>query len=630
MSGVSTTRKLVKRALAVSVALACLALRAEAEVVRVDVARRADVGTSGYEKIVGTIHFAINPSNPRNAVIVDLDKARTNVDRRVEFSADLYILRPKDAARSNGVALVEVSTRGNKGLLSLFGRATSGGLDPSTDADLGDGFLTRLGYTLVWVGWQFDVPREGGRLKLDAPVATGVSAVVRAQFTPDKRVNEKTLDDLVGYSLDPNVADASLTVRDGAYGDAKPVARAEWTLRGNTLTLKGGFESGRTYQFAARATDLPIAGTGLAAFRDTSSWLKYRPDALATVTYAYAYGLSQSGRFLRTFLYYGFNSDEKGRQVFDGVLAHIAGGARLSINERGARPNAGKAPSPAFPFADIAMRDPVSGRVDGLLDNDRARANQPKVFYTNTAVEYWLGDRSAALVHTSPDGKADVTPPQNVRIYFLTGTQHVPARFPSTITTGQQPANPVEYAWTMRALLTAMDRWVRQGTAPPASQHPNLADGTLVSASELSFPEIPGVQSPRIILGGREGATVLPFLVPAVDADGNERSGVRTAEQAVPVATFTGWNFRNQTIGATDQLVGLMGSAIPFSRTAAEKKSGDTRPSIAERYESRDRYLALASAHCAKLVEGGYLLAVDVPQVMKRVTDQWEMASRAR
>lgn len=620
----------MKRTLIVTLALACLALRAEAEVLRVAVSTRTDVGNSGYEKIVGTIYFAISPADPRNVAIVDLDKARLNADRRVEFSADFYILKPKDAARSNGVALVEVANRGNKGLLSFFARATSGGLDPSSDADLGDGFLTRQGYTMVWVGWQFDADRTGGRVKLDAPIAPGLSGGVRARFTPDQRTNDMTLADLAGYSLDPSGQDASLTVRDGAYGHATRIARAEWSLHGHTLTLKGGFEPGRTYEIAVRATDLPIAGTGLAAFRDTASWLKYRPDALASVRYAYAFGLSQSGRFLRTFLYYGFNSDERNRPVFDGIFAHIAGGARLSINERGAVPNGGKAPSPAFPFADAAIRDPISGRVDGLLDNERARVHQPKVFYTNSAVEYWSGDRLAALVHTSPDGKADITPPQNVRAYFLAGTQHVPARFPSTTTRGQQPDNPLEYAWTLRALLTAMDGWVRQGTPPPTSQYPKLADNTLVSPSVLSFPDIPGVQSPRMVSGGREGDTPLPFLVPAVDADGNERSGVRTAEHAVPVGTFTGWNFRNHTLGATNQLVGLIGSAIPFSRTAAEKRAGDMRPSIAERYGSKERYLTLASEHCAKLVEGGYLLASDVAQVMKRVADQWELVSRDR
>jgi hypothetical protein len=619
----------MKKTILILAALACVALRADAEVVRVDVAKRTDIGTSGYEKIVGTIHFAIDPADARNKVIVDLDKAATNKDHRVEFSADLYILRPKDAARSNGVALVEVSNRGGKGLLSTFSRAASGGLDPATDADLGDGFLTRQGYTLVWVGWEFDVTRQGG-IKMAPPVAQGLNAIVRAEFTPNARGNEQTVGDVATYTpVDPMAADSTLTVRDGPYGKAETIPHARWSLKGNVITLEGGFAPGRTYELAYRSANLPISGAGMAAFRDTASWLKYQPDALAPARHSIAWGSSQSGRFLRTFMYYGFNSDEKGRQVFDGVMAHIAGGARLSLNERAATPTAlGMFNATAFPFANAATRDPISGRTEGLLDNDRGRANQPKIFYTNTSVEYWGGGRSAALIHTTPDGRSDLAPPDNVRIYFLTGAQHGPARFPTRATNGQQPENPLEYVWTLRALLTSMDRWVRQGAAPPPSQYPRLSDGTLVRIDGVEFPVIPGVQSPRIIPGGRQDMKMLPFLVPQVDADGNERAGVRTAEQAVPVATYTGWNFRSPAIGGPKELVSLMGSAIPFAKTAAERtKTRDLRRSIEERYATRDRYLAQAREHTSKLVSGGYLLADDVPQVMKRIEDQWGYAT---
>jgi hypothetical protein len=278
----------------------------------------------------------------------------------------------------------------------------------------------------------------------------------------------------------------------------------------------------------------------------------------------------------------------------------------------------------AFPFADAAQQDPVSGQTEGLLDNERARQNQPKIFYTNTAVEYWGGGRSAALIHTSADGKADVTPPGNVRVYFLTGAQHGPTRFPPRTSTGQQRENPVEYVWTQRALLVAMDHWVKQGAAPPASQHPRLSDGTLVRAERIPFPAIPGVPSPRIIPGARQASTMLPLLVPQVDEDGNERAGVRVPEHAVPVATYTGWNFRGQSIGGPTYLVALMGSSVPFAKTRAERaKATDPRPSIEERYPSKEAYLALARGQPDRLVKGGYLLPDDVPQVMKRVEDQW-------
>lgn len=605
------------------VAIVYLALPAAAEVVRVDVSKRVDVGTSGYEKIVGTIHFAVDPANPRNAVIVDLDKARHNSHGQVEFSADLYILRPKNATVSNGVALIEVSNRGRKGLLSGFSRARPS-LDPSTDADLGDGFLTKQGYTLVWVGWQFDVSGADS-MKFIAPIATGVSALVTAEVTPNAPATEATFGDLASYApVDPSSGDTTLTVRDSPFGAETPVARANWQLRGNTVTMADGFEPGRIYQLTYRAMDLPVVGAGFAAFRDTASWLKHDPAALTPIRYAYTFGSSQSGRFLRTFLYQGFNTDERGRQVFDGVMAHIAGGARLSLNVRGAAPNASSAYNVTnFPFANVATRDPIEGVTEGLLHNSRARDNQPKIFFTNSAVEYW-NSRAAALIHTTPDGKTDLAPPDNARIYFLAGTQHSPAPFPARLTTGQQPVNPVQYWWTLRALLTAMDGWIRNGKTPPPSQYPKLSDGSLVPLEALSFPSIPGVQSPRVIKGSQQGSVKLPQLLPQVDSDGNEVAGVRSVEQAVPVATYTGWNFRSPKVGNSKELVSLTGSSIAFPTTTAERQhTKDPRRAIEERYTSKEQYLTLARAHADKLVSDGYLLASDVPLVLERMDELW-------
>ena len=156
-----------------------------------------------------------------------------------------------------------------------------------------------------------------------------------------------------------------------------------------------------------------------------------------------------------------------------------------------------------------------------------------------------------------------------MRAYFLTGTQHGPAPFPAPTGLGQQPPNPLKYWWTLRALLVAMTDWVTKGTAPPASQVPRLADGTLVPPGQAGIPEDPGVQSPAMVPGPRYDGRDLPFLVPQVDADGNEVAGIRTAEQRVPMATYTGWNFRGPAIGGTKQLVNLLGTARPFARTRA-------------------------------------------------------------
>jgi hypothetical protein len=607
---------------------------AQGEVTRVEIASRAPVGASGYEKIVGTVHFAIDPNAPRNRVIVDLDKAPKGAAGRVEFSSDFYLLRPLDAGRSNRVALVEVSNRGRKGLLTGFSRAPAN-LDPSTDQDLGDGFLTSQGYTLAWVGWQFDVQRRGGLMRFDAPRAAGVSTIVRAEFIPNDRATDTTVTDLVGYEpADSSASDTTLTVRDAQYGVPRPVERSRWQLKGHVVTMPGGFEPGRIYEIAYRTANPAIAGAGLAAFRDFAAWLKRGQagplDLGVRAKWTVAYGSSQSGRFLRTFLYYGFNADEKDEQVFDGVMSHIAGGARLSLNERGATPNAlSLFSATAFPLADQAMRDPASGRREGLLDNDRARRHQPKIFYTNSSVEYWGGGRSAALVHTSIDGRRDLTLPDNVRFYHFAGTQHSPAQFPARVTTGQQAENPVEYWWSMRALLMGMDRWVRQGTPPPASQYPKLADGTLVRSTEVAFPSLAGVPSPTSIPGARTGETSLPLLVPQVDADGNERGGIRSPEVAVPVATYTGWNFRSASIGGPSLLVALMGSAMPFAATRAARAAGDPRRAIDERYGSHERYAELVRSAAEGLVAAGYLLSADVPQVVKRAEAHWTAVHQA-
>ena len=609
------------------------AVQAAAEVTRVDITRRADVGTSGYEKIVGTIHFAVDPNDANNQVIVGLDKAPRNASGKVEFSADLYILQPRDAARSNGVALVDVVNRGRK--MTLNGYSRGGTLDPATEADLGDGFLTRQGYTLVWVGWQFDVQRRNNLMGIDVPRAAGVTVTARAEFTPNDRNPDTTVADLVGYPVMGDGSDASLTVRDGPFGEPQEIPRARFQLKGNVVSMPGGFEPGRTYQISYRTQNPAIAGVGLAAFRDTASWLKHDASAPSHPRYSIAFGSSQSGRFLRTFLYHGFNTDERGRQVFDGVIAHIAGGARLSLNEAGATPNSlGMYSATMFPFADAALRDPASGKTDGLLEKARARGHMPKVFYTNSSVEYWGGGRSAALVHSTPDGRANQPLPDNVRAYLFAGTQHSPGQFPPRTGAVQQQAdNPVQYWWPMRALLVSMTQWVTGGTLPPPSQHPQFkaSGATIAKASDLPFPAIPGVQSPRIVAPGRDGGHALPLLVSQVDADGNELAGIRLPDVSVPLATYTGWNFRSPAVGGTKELVALAGSSIPFAPTKAKRTAaGDPRLSVEERYASKDEYLRRVRDAADKLVKERYILADDIQPIVAHAGEMWEFVASSR
>ena len=624
-----TTRRPLKVLFLLLLALVAPLRDARAELVRVEVSTRSDIGSSGFEKIVGIAHFEIDPANERNAVIADVGRAPRTAGGKVAFSADLYIIRPKDEAKSNGIALVEVLNRGRKLVMNGFIR--NGANDPASEADLGDRFLLDRGFTLVWVGWEFDVRRQNGQMGISVPSTQGLFGQVSGDFTPSNDNAVQTVGDLVGYApADPAAADSTLTVRDRQYAKAETIARGKWSIAGNTVTLQGGFQAGRIYTVTYRAKELPVSGLGLAAFRDTGSWIKHNPSSLVRATQTLAFGSSQSGRFLRTFLYAGMNGDEQGRQVFDAAWVHIAGAAGLDVNARGATPTSLTMYTiTRFPYANQALTDPLTGRVDGLLVNPRARAFRPKMFFTNTSVEYWGGGRSAALVHTSPDSKTDLDLGPDTRVYYLTGAQHGPARFPTSVGNGQQPDNPLEYWWTMRALMAGMERWMKTGAAPPESRYPKLADGTLVPARQVAFPALPGVQSPRGVEPLQRDEKPVPFLVPQVDTDGNEVAGVRTPESLVPMATYTGWNFRNLSSGGGHLLVSLLGSRIPFPKTAAEASaSHDPRKPVAERYASKDAYMTQARQVADDLVKGGYLLPGDVAQVMRRMDAQWGEATK--
>ena len=349
--------------------------------------------------------------------------------------------------------------------------------------------------------------------------------------------------------------------------------------------------------------------------------------------YAYASGPSQDGRFLRQFLYEGFNADEQDRRVFDGMMPHIAGSARgADFNSRFARPNGlGFYIASLFPFLDLDQHDPVTGKTDGILMR-LTPEQRPKIFYTNSSGEYWGGGRAAALLHTTLDGSADAKEADNVRNYLFAGTQHVPGGYLPSQGPGQQRPNANPYSFGQRALLVALDRWVRDGVPPPPSAHPRLADGTLVPRDKIGFPELPGVRSPRTIpagyradLPGPHTAHPLPLLVPQVDRDGNETAGIRLPNVAVPLATYTGWNFRNPSIGQPNEILALTGSFVPFPVTkAAREQAGDPRLSIEERYGSRERYQALVKDAADKLVQQRYLLSEDVPRVVARALATWD------
>ena len=629
--------------LVLAVALLGISAPAQGEVTRLEVTSRTEVPGYAYEKVVGRIYFAVDPGHARNRIVVDLDKAPRAANGQVEFSADFYMLRPTSASNGggaevgNGAALVDIVNRGRL----TFGRF--GAPNDSPDP-IGDGFLLKRGFTIVAVGWEFDVPAAGGLLRLNAPVARDggqtITGMVGTFFVPDSR-KPLVVSALSGYTpLDADSPESVLTVRDSLAMPATKLPRSQWTVTSsNRVTLAGGFEPGRTYEISYKAANPAEGGLGFAAVRDTAAWLRHGADSATPAKFVYAFGASQSGRFLREFLYEGFNTDERGVRVFDGALAHIAGAGRLDLNSRWSTPiECCSTYATAFPFTTNAQRDPVSGISEGLIENERARDNQPKLFLTNTGVEYWSsGGRAAALTHTTPDGARDISLPENVRIYLLAGTQHGTGPFPPARGAGQQLLNPNVQSWVLRALLVAMDRWVRDGIAPPDNRQPRLDQGTLVDVSKIAFPSIPGVHSPlgltsgarianAFLKGGAGAGAKLPLLVPQVDADGNELAGIRLPEVAVPLATYTGWNFRAPAVGGADRLYPLLGSYIPFARAQSQRESQkDPRPAVDERYATRDAYMAKIQQAAAELVKGRYLLEEDAAAVAARAADHWDL-----
>jgi hypothetical protein len=648
----------ILRASMVSIMLLAADATANAEVSRIEITSRSDVlggqnwGTRGpYEKLGGTVTFTVDPNNSFDKTIPNIGKAPRDAQGRVEFSSDFFILTPKDRTKANGVVFFEATNRGHKSLLANFSR---GGRETQPEAQqYGDGSLLKDGFTLVWVGWQFSVAHKDGLLATNLPIAmengrplTGkVSSFGIGQpWIVNKPGPTLTLDpDLARYPpADLNAPDATLTVAEGIYDEPKPIPRDQWQFaalvdgkpvpNARTIYLKSGFAAGQRYDISYTAQDTPVGGLGYAAVRDLASAIKYRKDMPVTARYEYIYGSSQTGRFLREYLYDGFNADERGRKTFDAVWAHLSGSARGDFIQPFSTPDGlGIFTGSMFPFSDLKTRDPATGKEDGLLAH-MATSVMPKVIYTNTETEYVGGGRAGALVHTSLDGKRDLKIPDNVRIYMWAGAEHGPAAFPPAKGISQQMTNPNNYYWGMRAVFAGLDGWVRKGIAPPASRYPRLSDGSLVAHEIFKFPAIPGVQSPSIIPGGYRAdlgsplkAPRIPYLNPQVDADGNDMGGVRMPEIEVPLATYTGWNFRAKENGAPNEIVPLTGSFIPFAATKAEReKTGDPRLSIAERYPSRAAYLAKVKAAALKMAAERYLLAQDVDPIVSHAGMVWD------
>jgi alpha/beta hydrolase family protein len=635
--------------------------------------------TGAYEKLTGMIYGEVDPHHRRNQIIVNLNKAPRSQRGRVEYSGNFCILKPVDMARGNGKIFFDAPNRGSKRILGFLNDGPEAN-DPATLEHAGNGFLMRQGYTIVWCGWQGDLMPLKNWLVLKVPVATNngkpIVATVRTEIVVDEKgVTSQPLsgDERVkSYpAASRDKSKASLTVREKSYGKRIPVPQSDWefaksekdaqvrkekiTPSVTDLYLHNAYRPGHIYEFIYPAKNPLVLGLGFAVVRDLVSFLRFESKDRAgklnplfsprtggrhrwgIITHAYAWGRSQSGRYLRDFVYHGFNEDEFGRKVFDAIAPHVAGGGRLYLNYQFARPvtssqqHTNQLDPELFPHAYNIIKDAQTGRQDGILKRPKT---DPLIFHTQTSTEYW--QKRGCLAHT--DGKGnDLKLPDTVRLYVIASAQH-------NSPFGSEPAkddsqflvNPISAGDVLRALMVAMDLWVTKAIAPPPSRYPTVTDHTLVPPNRNGFPKIPGVNfvglhnrqhfldyGPNILRGKMDVHPPKPMvngaykiLVPRVDKDGNDVPGIRLPIIEAPIGTYTGWNLRPRGL-AEGELSGLLGSFIPFAKTKSQRrKSGDPRASLEERYQDRGDYVQQVSRATRTLVEQRYLLAEDAERII--------------
>jgi len=614
-------------------------------------------GTAGaYERVRGVFRGEIDPADPRNRVIVNLEKAPRNAAGRVEYEADFFVLRPSDASKANGKVVYDVTNRGRLSFFARFTDALGRGNDPSTAAQAGDGFLFRDGWTFVWNGWDPDAPTRGKGLSMKPIVATNNGATIvrtiREEFVSGTRARDEgdggsraegATFRLTYEAASLDTTKPKLTVRrtEGAPRRELPANGWAYVNERTIQLLPAGTqaETGSIYELHYSAKNPRVLGIGMAATRDFVSFLRSgRADANGaanpagpTIKRVLAVGSSQSGRFLRDFVRDGFNQDTNARKVFDGVMAHTAGSGGVFLNEEFGQPNRTSTqhedytfPENAFPFSTVRMRDPVTGQTAGLLRND---GFDPLWMETNTQTEFW--QKGASLLVTDPLGTSDLELPANVRSYFFAGTQHGgTAGSPSTRGSCVNTRNPHSPTPAQRALFIALDEWV-DGKAPPASRMPRLKDGTLTTVEKVAFPAIPGVQVAKRVneVGVIRDWTkpeldmTKPYrvLVPQLNADGNDIAGVLLPDIAVPLGTYTGWNLYRSPF-PENVMCDRDGTYAPFARTRAEREAkNDPRPSLEERYGGHAGYVARYQEAVERLVKERLLLVQDAQRYMMKV-----------
>lgn len=653
----------MNRIVAASVIVLVFGAAANARVMRVVIDHRESPAYQGqsfgeagkYERLSGHAYGELDPKDPLNAIITDLQFAPRNSRGMVEYSATFLLVRPVDLSKASGVLLYEVPNRGNSALAR-----------PTAMAE-----YFKRGHVVLTSGWQGDLtPREGIET-IAVPIAknpdgSSVTGSVVAEFV-DMPSQSTTLPILRGRfptSLPATLETSKDTLTRGLSEDGvlTPLRSTDWAFADCTKTpfpgtpdpgkicVKDGFDPAFRYELVYTAKDPLVLGIGYAATRDINAYFKSgeSQELPKKMPFAVAWGNSQSGNFLRSMVHLGFNQDESGRIVWDGINDNIAV-RQLALNIRFAAPGGDKAlyePGSDGVLTWSDYTDEVRHRPAGsLLERCRATDTCPKVFETFGSSEFWDLRASPDLVGTRAD--RDVPLPPNVRRYYFPGVTHgggpggFSASAPKPPNRCELPANPNPSSDTMRALMVALVDWVAKGVAPPPSQYPRLDRHELAVPTQaaLHSPVIPGIPLPdNAILKfydydfGREFRyndlsgiistvppvirQVLPNVVPVVDIDGNETSGVASVLHQAPLGTYLGWNVFAQGFYKGHNC-GLVGGFVPFARTKAERvAAGDPRSSLEERYGNHDGYVAAVRAAAARQVRDRFLLQEDADRLI--------------
>lgn len=599
-----------------------------------------------YELLDGSVEGSIDPNDPAHAEIIDLDLAARDGHGQVPYRCDLVILRPADPDRGNGWLLYDVLNRGLERVLSRV-NGVAVAQRPGTGDDFGDGLLMREGFTFVWSGWQPELPTIDAYLTADYPIAARdgvpVSGMSREEWV-DTGTTNPFRPPLTYPVADTDPTMATLTVRTREQDPRSTPDDLTWSYADDMSLLinrPAGFDSGAIYEFIYPATNSPVTGMAFATVRDVVSFLRFEagednPLADTLPNRAMLFGVSQSGRFVRDYLWQGYNQDSQDRQVFDAAMVVVAGSRKTFVNARFAQPGRFSRqhedhsfPGDQFPFAYAPVRDPVTGETDDILQRCREQGTVPHLMHLDSESELWSARASLLIDDGTGD---DLAIPDNVRLYLAAGIQHAPGQppfpgMPPQTSMTQQPVSPLNYLPVVRPLALALRRWIDDGTPPPESRFPCFGANTLTTLAEYrrTFPAIADVATPdRLNELERLDYSQLPptpgeswpVHVPAVNQDGNPLAGILHPFVAVPLGSFTGWSLRATGHGQ-DDLCSIYGAFLPFAVHEADRRAaGDPRLSLEERYVTHDHYRELLAQCVAQMVDQGYLLDEDGVRIL--------------